>query len=373
MQNTKWKHKKNVVLGHDRTGKIIRKWIYGNTLAEFDTNKRKAICDFEQNGTNKPDNITWGKYSQEWLDLKRQTVKSKSADNYANVLVNHLSNLDVLEMSKITRTDLQKCINASWEKRRLCCKDIKTVIKQIVDSAIADNVMDKQIYIGLTYPTVKEVDRVDESKKWRRPLTLEEIHFLAQIELRPSARALVFLLNTWGLRPQEACALTPDKIDFTNKTITIDQAIEWGNDNLPVLAGTKNGKIRVLTIPDFAIDELEELCRKTKQMCPYLLQKNGEAIHKSWLQKQKKYIQEKLEAAMGHPCEPGFRLYCFRHNYATRVLYYGAYKSGAISLKECAYIMGHTEEMFLKNYSHLLHDEEKRRAADAINRYTIKI
>ena len=369
----KWEYKKFAVLGHDpATGKIVRKWIYGHTKAEFEINKRRAIDDFEKGHIK--EKITWGQYSRQWLALKRQVVKNKSADNYENVLVNHLSNLDVLEMSKITRTDLQKCINASWEKRRLCCKDMKTVIKQIIDAAVADNVMDKQIYIGLKYPTKREADNIAESKVWRRPLTLEELRFLAQLELRASARAIVFLISTWGLRPQEACALTPDKIDFANKTITIDQAIEWGNDNLPVLTSTKNGKVRILTIPDFAIDELKELCWKTEQMdCPYLLQKNGEAIHKSWLQKQKNYIQEKLEAAMGHPCEPGFRLYCFRHNYATRVLYYGAYKSGAISLKECAYIMGHTEEMFLKNYSHLLHDEEKENAIAAINKFSIRI
>lgn len=372
MQDAKWKYKKKVVLGHDRTGQMIRKWIYGNTQAEYEKNKRKAINDFEKN--NVRDKITWQAYSRQWLDLKRQTVKSKSADNYENVLVNHLTDLDNIAMSEITRTDLQRCINAKWEMRRLCCKDMKTVIKQIIDAAIADNVMDKQIYIGLKYPTAKECDHIDDSKKWRRALTTEEIHFLAQLELRPSARALVFLLNTWGLRPQEACALTPDKINFTNKTITIDQAIEWGNDNIPKLVGTKNGKVRVLTIPDFATSELKELCRKTEQTgCDYLVQKDGDAVHKSWLQKQKNYIQAKLENAMGHPCDPGFRLYCFRHNYATRVLYYGAYKSGAISLKECAYIMGHTEEMFLKNYSHLLHAEEKEKAADAINRYAIQI
>lgn len=371
--STKWEYKKRVGIGHDpQTGELVRRWIYGHNKAEFEANKIAAIQEFKT-GHDKT-SITWGQYSREWLSLKRQTMKSKSADNYENVLINHLKQLNKIEMSKLTRSDFQKCINLKWENKRLCNKDIKTVIKQVIDSAIADGFIDKQIYIGLSYPTKKEIDNKEEEKTWRRPLTTEELYFLAQLKLREKPRALIFLLNTWGLRPQEACALTPQKIDFENKTITIDQAIEWGNDNLPKLTGTKNGKVRVLTIPDFAIEELKELCWKVEGCsCQFLIQKDNEAVHKSWLQKQKNYIKKQLEEAMGHPCEPGFRLYCFRHNYATRVLYYGAYKSGAISLKECAYIMGHTEEMFLKNYSHLLHEEEKEKAAAAINEFSIKI
>lgn len=373
MSSTKWEYKKRVGIGHDpQTGELIRKWIYGHSKGEFEANKIEAIQNFKA-GHNKT-SITWEQYSAEWLTLKRQTIKSKSADNYENVLKNHLQPLNKIELLKLTRSDFQKCINLKWNNKRLCNKDIRTVIRQVIDSAIADNLIDKQIYVGLSYPSIKEIDRQEDTKVWRRPLTIEEIRTLAQLNLREDARTLVFLLNTWGLRPQEACALTPQKIDFKNKIITIDQAIEWGNDNLPKLSGTKNGKVRILTIPDFAVEELKELCLKVKNCnCQFLIQKNNEAVHKSWLQKQKNYIQKQMEQAMGHPCEPGFRLYCFRHNYATRVLYYGAYKSGAISLKECAYIMGHTEEMFLKNYSHLLHEEEKEKAAVALNKFAIKI
>jgi integrase len=51
-------------------------------------------------------------------------------------------------------------------------------------------------------------------------------------------------------------------------------------------------------------------------------------------------------------------MYSFRHTYATN-LYYNAVKPGIISTKKAAQIMGHSEEMFIKRYTHLDDDKEQ--------------
>ena len=365
-----WKYEKKVTLGLDSTtGKVKRKLIHADTKTGLECAEIEAKLEWNKSHSKK--DMTWLNFSRQWLkNCCEGRVSTKCLKNYTDCLNNHLSPLDNIVMRNLTSSQIQKCINDCWNMIRTC-REIKTVVRLIIKHAYSDGLIDRDLYSDLKFPTKKAVTVPLNNKK--RPLTEDELKVLPTLNLTPLAKKLVFLLATFGLRPQEACALTPDKVDFTDGEIIIDTAMEYIGKgmNQPNPKGTKNGKVRHIPIPKHAINELQSMCDELVDCeCKYFIQYKGQPIHLSMLQKRTVEIRKAFTEALGYKQEDGFSLYTFRHNFATRVLYYGAYKNRYLSLKGCAYLMGHTEEMFLKTYSHLIKEEEN--SVEALDAFSVK-
>lgn len=328
------KFKKQVSLGYDPiSGKRIRKWIYADTKAGLVQAEKDAIREQARSGVTS--SITLKEYKDKWFDANCSQLERSSQRLYESTL-KHLDPLGHKRMSKITRTELQQIISNVWDKPYAASK-LASLTRQIWRSAVSDGVIDKDITFALKTPK--------KGKSGRRALTPEEIEAVKNVELPEQARFLVDVLLQFGLRPQEAFALGPKSFDRKARTLTIDKAIGYDKSN-PYIKTTKTGVTRVLPVPD-------SFWSKIPDGYPfyYFVKEDGSF----WTRSKTLVIMQMIRKAVNEYLggsemlqKTDITFYTFRHNKATQLYYLPG-----VTLKKKAEYMGHSEQMFIKTYSHL--------------------
>lgn len=363
------KYRKQIYLGYDSTGKQIRKWFYGETKAELKQNIEHY--KEEARKLKNPSEVTFGTYSAHWFQTYKANRAKQTQDMYANAL-RKCELIDPIPIRKITRSLCQEVLNGSW-KHPSAAEDLADTLKQIFKTAIADGIILANPADGLALP------KKPQSKFYL--LTEEDLDKIEKAPLRPADRLLVTILKVFGLRPAEALALQPTDFDFKNKVLHITKALELANDNRSQIKSTKTEATRDIPIPDSLIAPLREHFQANPGFLlfpkadgrPYTksaYRRTFERIHKvineyvineklEELEKSKKKTKTKEAQIRATDFFPEFTLYCFRHRRATDLYYLT--QTGEISTKKAAALMGHSEIVFLKTYSHI--DESKENLA----------
>ena len=156
-------------------------------------------------------------------------------------------------------------------------------------------------------------------------------------DLNESDRLFLDILITFGLRPAEALALTPADFDQKNGVLHVTKAVEMGNDGSAKIKSTKTGISRDIPLPAGF--------RNPPKTTFYLFtRKDGQLVNKSAYRRMSERILKAVDV-------PGITLYAFRHRRATDLYYLT--QNGTISTKQAAALMGHSEEIFIKTYSHI--------------------
>jgi integrase len=128
--------------------------------------------------------------------------------------------------------------------------------------------------------------------------------------------------------------LTHDKVDFVNRTITVE--------------GTKTGKVRVIPMNDLLLETLSKLEKRSK----YVFSKDDGINYGN--------CRKSFEAAIKRAGIPYIRFHDLRHTFATRLVGNGV---NLVIIKE---LLGHSDIRLTSRYSHAL-PEFKRLAVDMLN------
>ena len=327
------KYKKQVYLGYDSNGKQIRKWFYGETKAELKQNIEHY--KEEARKLKNPSEVTFGMYSSHWFRTYKANLAKQTQDMYTNAL-RKCELIDSIPIRKITRSLCQEVVNGSWEHPS-AAEDLADTLKQIFKTAIADGIILANPADGLTLP------KKPQSKFYL--LTVEDLDKIEKAPLRPADRLLVTILQVFGLRPAEALALQPTDFDFKNKVLHITKALELANDNRSQIKSTKTESTRDIPIPDSLISPLRDHFRANPGFLLF-----PKADGRPYTKSAYRRTSERILKAVG---VPQATLYSFRHRRATD-LYYLTQKPGSgLSVKQAAALMGHSEIVFLKTYSHI--------------------
>lgn len=330
---------KQVTVGYDpMTGKRIRKRIYATSKTGLAQAEKDLIREYTLHGS--PSTMTYKQYEDKFWDAYYAKL-APSSQKTRRCQLRKLEPLRNMVMSKITRPDLQKIINENWDHPTVCA-NVAMVMNQIWKSAVFDGVVEKNIAEGLKKPK--------KAKSVRRALTDEERQAIKVAEFDTMERFMVDILHQFGLRPGEAYALDQRAFDRKARTLTINKAVTYKNTKA-VLKSTKTGVTRVLPVPDSFWDKIP----KVKTLY-FFVNDDGELLDSSDRARNDRYIVNKINVAMGGSSlikATDMTLYTFRHNKAS-LLYY----LPGISLKKKAEYMGHSEEMFLKTYSHMMEQYE---------------
>ena len=241
-------------------GKRKYKTAYGKTQKEAEAKAtelrvalRKGIDISASNDLFK----TWVEY---WLASKRYEV---SDDRYnallsrSGVWLDHLKNTSI---NQIKPYDLQTILFSIAAKNPYTGKPMakKTirgyvqVINAIFDFAIDNRIIEYNPASSLKIPqTSKETTK-------RRALSETERQWVMEFEHKAKPSAMLMMLS--GLRRGEATALQWNDIDFVNNKISVTKSYNFKSKEFKA---PKNGKARVVAVPQILINYLKTLPRKS--------------------------------------------------------------------------------------------------------------
>ena len=345
------KYKKQVYLGCGPDGKQIRKWFYGDTKAELSQNILKYKIEAEK-APNTSDK-TFLSFSAYWFDTFKANRSKQTCDMYRNAL-KKCEPLNPYPIKKITRSMCQQVIAQNWETPS-SAKVIAGTLRQIFRAAIADGLIFQDPSANLTLPK-------RPPKKFHLP-TAKELEAAKNADLSEKDRLFLTILQVFGLRPAEALALQVTDFDWNAKVLHITKALELTNDNQAKVKDTKTGAVREIPIPEALIAPLR---RRIRAQHGFILfqRRDGGLYTKSAYRRLSERILGAINVQLGGSKTvnmiPDLTIYSFRHQRASE-LYYLTQEADPklrISTKKAAYLMGHSEIIFIRTYSHIMEDRE---------------
>ncbi len=258
-------------------GKKQYKYVYGRTQKEADrkaeelkVSLRKGIDISASNDAFK----TWAEY---WLTSKRYEV---SADRYSTLQSRSALWIDALKTAQISQIkpfELQTILFSiaaknPYTNEPMARKTIRGYIQVI--NAIFDFAIDNRV-IDFNPANKLKIPQTAPPAETRRALTEEERQRVMEFEHRAKPSAMLMMLS--GLRRGEATALQWNDIDFKNNRITVSKSYNFKQKEFKT---PKNGKSRVVSVPQILIDYLQTL----PKISPFVLTntKGGMMTEDSW-------------------------------------------------------------------------------------------
>lgn len=319
-----------------------RKYIYAKTQEELDRKELDLRIQLGM-GIDLKNNDTFGEYAQMWYTTyKAKYLRPKSKEAILNALNTHiLPNLSGYKMRDITPMHLQVLFNKLSEKSASLNHKVKTVLNEIFNTAVANNVIVKT-------PMVHTVRIEGKPAKEKEALTPEEeqmlLDALKNCDNVGAQNCYLFCLLALktGLRCGELCGLMWSDINFEKAELTVTHNCIWTNNcNVEVTATPKTeAGYRTIPLTPTVIFALRAEMAKTNSLFVFHLQGSGNpltqtAFRRMWSHTKKADIETKYTA------------HSLRHTFCTRLFEKG------FDVKEIQYLMGHsTPEMTLKVYTH---------------------
>lgn len=342
------KYRKQIYLGYDAQGRQIRKWISADSKTEL----KKKIEQYKEEirKVSNPSEVTFKEYSNQWMRVYKSNKAKQTQEMYRYAL-RKCSDIDPVPIKKVTKSMCQGLINDTWFFPS-AAEDLASTLKQIFKSAMADGIIATNPADSLSLP------KKPQSKFYL--LTEEDLEKIRNTELNDSDRLLVTILQVFGLRPAEALALNPADFDWNNQILHITKAVEMSNDNKSRIKATKTEVSRDIPIPEQLIEPLKEQIQGKRTLLLFT-KADGHLCTKSAYRR----LSERLLKAFNIK---GMTLYSFRHRRATDLYYLT--QTGAISTKYAATLMGHSELVFLKTYSHI---DQSKECPDVYSNVDLKL
>lgn len=268
-------------------GKKQYKCAYGNTQKEANRkaeelriSMRKGIDVSASNDAFK----TWAEY---WLVSKRYEV---SADRYSSLQSRSALWIDALgttPISQIKPFELQTILFSISAKNpytdapmaKKTVRGYVQVINAIFEFAIENRVIEFNPAAKLKIP------QIAQPGEQRRALTTVERQRVMEFDHRAKPAAMLMMLS--GLRRGEATALQWNDIDFVNNKISVTKSYNFKQKEFKA---PKNGKSRIVSVPQMLIDYLRTL----PKVSPYVLtnSKQGMMTEDSWKRLFQSYMHD---------------------------------------------------------------------------------
>ena len=342
-----------------KTGKLIRKSVYGQTWSECDRKRRQIIAEKEQYGkVLSPSSVTVEQWAQRWLDVYCDQLKDSTKKDYASRIRNGISQIGKRKLKDLTNEDVQKWVNElSHDRKPKTVKNYHGVLHDALQTAVELGMIRKNPADNIILPKVGDYDMQT------LPRTDVKL-FLEALESDDCRRPIEFTLYT-GLRISEVLGLTWSDVDIDAGIITVRhqlyrQSQKEGGQAL--LISPKNGKSRRVPLPQQAVQllRLQKQDQDIMKAGSYGIWKNpldlvftnplGDAMVEQTVRKHCK----KAFRAIGRD---DMRFHDLRHTYAVYMIQSG------VDYKTISGNMGHYSVSFtMDTYAHVTEEMERESA-----------
>ena len=203
------------------------------------------------------DKRTLAQYLDTWFaEFIVPTQKPYTITTYRGVIKNHLKpNLGAVRLCDLTTEQVQKMIRklVNAGKAPKTIKNVLTVLNSALEQAVKAQTIQRNPAKFAKIPAVRVKDI--------HPLSPAEIvAFVDAAQDSPYYAPLMCCLFL-GLREGEALGLAWEHVDFENCKVHICQQLQKDKakgGQFYIQEGTKNGQSRILDVPDFLLEILQE-------------------------------------------------------------------------------------------------------------------
>ena len=331
---------------------------------------RKAIDEYENGNVQiKLDKMSVADYFNYWLvNYVERNLKYNTVKNYRNILKKYIiPKLGKYRVRTLSPEMLQEFIddiadNATTKQGVPLAPHtvaiIYTVTKQALRRAVFPYRIIKEnpmLYVDMP----KYEPQPKKTKQDLKIITLDQYREL--MDYFPVADSfhmpLVIAFNT-GMRRGEICALTWDKVDLVNNTITVDSnMIQHGKGTYELASPKTKASYRTIDIGQTLVNELKEkrksqmenqmrygrLYDKSNFVCT---EENGTPVLPNTIKYKARLVQDKLHM--------NFNFHSLRHTHATMLLEAGE------KMKVVSERLGHSRiSTTMDTYSHVTHKMRK--------------
>ncbi len=239
-----------------KDGKKVYKNVYGKTQKEADIKAEELKVSLRKGINISASNDSFKVWADYWLISKKYEV---SADRYsclrtrAAIWIDALENVPIkqikpFELQTILFTIAAKNPNTGEAMAKKTIRGYAQVINAIFNFAIDNRITDFNPASKLKIP------QAATEPIQRRALNREERDRIMEFEHRAKPSAMLMMLS--GLRRGEATALQWNDIDFKNNKISVTKSYNFKTKDFKA---PKNGKARVVSVPQILIDYLKGL------------------------------------------------------------------------------------------------------------------
>ena len=242
-----------------KDGKKAYKSVYGRTQKEADRKAEELRVSMRRGVDISASNDSFKVWADHWLMSKKYEDVSKDRYNSlatrSAVWVDALQNVQInqirtFELQSILFSIAAKNPNTGKPMSKKTIKEYIQVINSIFNFAHENRVLEYNPATKLKVPQTAIEPVI------RRALTQDERDRVIEFEHRAKPSAMLMMLS--GLRRGEATALQWNDIDFENNKISVTKSYNFKQKEFK---SPKNGKSRVVTVPQILIDYLQTLPR----------------------------------------------------------------------------------------------------------------
>lgn len=353
--------RKNGSLEKRFTIKGVRYSVYGNSIKEINTKEQEIRNKIEARIYTDNRNVTIERYYTEWLNAKRNTVKSNTMKTYSTYYRKHIAPaLGKKKIQQLERRELVLFQSSLAEGTTVSTANFTMkVLKIILNEAVNDEIIARNPAIGIK--ALKDT-KEKAAETYHRALTKEEQKlFMEEAESEFLYEFLAFLLCS-GMRSGEAAALSWKDIDTKAGMIHITKTLSFTEEGIVIIGDSPKTEAGKRDIP--LTDTLKRILKRQRQKQRNVIPVNntiffavyGGLVHNHAVNRAISATLERLEEK-GHHIEH-FTAHALRDTYATRYIE----QNGKMqTLKK---LLGHSSlAMTMDLYAHVLPDTKQQEAS----------
>lgn len=338
---------KNITIGRNSDGTYKRKMIYADTQKELDLKVAELKLSIENGTFTDDEGMTVEAWAYKWLEIYKNNVANGTKKMYLNAIKNHIApELGYIRLKDLKKHHVQKLVNKRHnEGLTRGIKIFMLTLNQMLDVAVENDYIVKNIAKNLNIPK-----HIAPEKK---ALSDEEIDIVKKAAKTHRGGSFIITLIYTGMRRGEIIPLTWNDIDFKNRVIRVNKAVEMEHGH-PIIKTTKtHASNRDIPMLDIVYDVLKEEKKHTNSI--YVFTSTFNEIHtQNSLKNLLNGFKNECSKIAGKEFE--FTFHELRHTCAT-ILY-----NAGVGIKEAQDWLGHSSAIVTMDiYTHL--DKKKKDSA----------
>ena len=247
-----------------KDGKKVYKFVYGKTQKEANIKAEELKVSLRKGMNISSANDAFKTWAEYWLMSKRQEVSGdrySALESRSNIWIDALNTTPISQIKPFELQTILFTISAKnpYTGKPMAKKTVRGYVQII--NAIFDFAIDNRV-IDFNPASKLKIMQSSSPANQRRALSEIERQRVMEFEHRAQPSAMLMMLS--GLRRGEATALQWSDIDFVNNKISVTKSYNFKTKEFKT---PKNGKARIVSVPQMLIDYL----KKQPRISPFVL------------------------------------------------------------------------------------------------------